>query len=642
MYESTGEASDGAAFHLVRDGRSVATIVVPAQPLPVETYAAQELQYHVEAATGARLPIVTESDDLPAGARVYLGNCEAARVAVTDPSALPGNGYVLRVVGEDLYVTGRDGEGDPLALRTHAGTLFAVYDLLEEHFGVRWLWPGRLGEVIPHRQDLSVPASEKTVEPRLLFQEWRGGRNEGERAWLRRHRFHRGVDPSYRHAFTAYWPRFGATHPEYFAMLPDGTRRLHPDYEGEHRYIHMCLSEPALWHQIIEDWKAEGAPEFLNVSENDGWAGCACPTCLSWDEPDPENPVPFDQRLESARRVLDGVEEVDVFGRPGDRCDWVLKLGSLSDRYARFWATIHELASKIRPDVKVFAYAYANYREPPRENVRLHRNIVLGMVPDAFFPYNEAESRSFRAMWTGWARTGCSLFLRPNLTLQAPGFPVFYARVLGEDVSFAASHAMVGADFDSLTSFYSTQGPTLYVLPRILQHPDLPVDVILGEFYAAFGQAEQAVREYCAHWEAATPAYPTADHWRMLRARWKYGGRSYGPFYTVAAQVFSPQVMREGQAILARARRQALGDAQAEARVEWLAKGLRHTELILAGQQAYEHAVDTGDRTRIEQAIDSLRRFRAENVGYDAANFAGLHGEEGSWERVPEDAPPIL
>ena len=45
------------ALDLVKDGKPVASIVIPSQPLPVETYAAEELQYHVEAATGARLPI---------------------------------------------------------------------------------------------------------------------------------------------------------------------------------------------------------------------------------------------------------------------------------------------------------------------------------------------------------------------------------------------------------------------------------------------------------------------------------------------------------------------------------------------------------------------------------------------------------
>ena len=50
---------------------------------------------------------------------------------------------------------------------------------------------------------------------------------------------------------------------------------------------------------------------------------------------------------------------------PGIKGDWQLQLGSLSDRYAKFWKAVADEAVKIRPDVKVTSYAYDNYRKPP-------------------------------------------------------------------------------------------------------------------------------------------------------------------------------------------------------------------------------------------------------------------------------------
>src|ERR1700744_6504464 len=116
---------------LVHDGKPVATIVVPAHPFRVESYAATELQYHIQTSTGASLQIVEESAALPIGAHIYLGNCSAARAAKVDPSALPGNGYIVKSVAGDLFIAGKDSRGDPLDLDTHEGTLFGVYDLLE-------------------------------------------------------------------------------------------------------------------------------------------------------------------------------------------------------------------------------------------------------------------------------------------------------------------------------------------------------------------------------------------------------------------------------------------------------------------------------------------------------------------------------
>jgi len=64
-----------AGLELVREGKPLASIIIPTEPLPVESCAARELQYHVELATGAELTILSEDQELPAGAHLYLGRC---------------------------------------------------------------------------------------------------------------------------------------------------------------------------------------------------------------------------------------------------------------------------------------------------------------------------------------------------------------------------------------------------------------------------------------------------------------------------------------------------------------------------------------------------------------------------------------
>jgi hypothetical protein len=616
-------ACPAAAVELVRGGKATGSIVIPAQAVPVESYAAKELQHHVELATGATVPIIAEGEALPAGGHVYLGHCKAAEAANVNPSPLPGNGYQVKTVDNDLYIAGNDSPGDPLDLDTHEGTLFAVYDLLEREAHVRWLWPGKMGEVIPHTADFSLAPADATVTPRLWFKQWRGGSSVGERVWLKRQRFGRSVQPSYGHSFGKYWPRFGATHPEFFAMLPDGTRRPDPHGEPGPDWMHMCVSEPGLWKQIIADWKAHGSREFLNVCEDDGWAGCACPRCLSWDEPDPDNPVPFDKRLEAARKVFDR-----------GRDDWMLQFGSLSDRYARFWKIIADEAAKTRPDVKVVSYVYDNYRKPPIK-AALSQNVLCGLVPqESIFGYSDDDSRVFRHDWSGWERTGCALFLRPNYTLQAQNVPASWAHTLGEDLEFAAAHGLRGTDFDSLTSKYATQGPTLYVLAVILNHPDASVDAVLDDYYAAFGPARDTVKAYFDLWESIYPQYSDDEKLSRIKAKRKYGSGTYGPFYLLARDIYTPAIMARGHALLEQARAKAADDAAASARVEWLAKGLAHADLILATESAYERGIDTGDKTAFHDAYRALQAFRQENADYDRTHFAGLTGIERVWERV--------
>jgi len=613
-------------LELVRDGNPLASIAIPAQALPVETYAAKELQYHLESSTGARLPIVSENDGTLGKNNIYLGRCAAAAAAGLDPSRLPGNGYLIKITPSDLFITGKDSEGDPLGLDTHEGTLFGVYDLLEKDLHIRWLWPGKLGEVIPRQASLVLDPSEARVTPHLQFKQWRGGSSEGERVWLKRQRFGRSLRPQYGHSFGNYWPRFGQTHPEYFNMLPDGTRRLDPTADPGPEWAHMCVSEPGLVKQIIADWRERKTPEFLNVCENDGWAGCACPICLSWDEPDPECPVAFDKRLEAARRAF--------AGELGRRDEWMLQLGSLSDRFARFWKRAAEAAAQIRPDVKVVSYVYDNYRKPPVKAV-LNSNVLCGLVPqESIFGYSKIDSAIFRRDWSGWEKTGCELFLRPNYTLQAPNFPAFYARTLGEDLKFAMAHGLKGTDFDSLTSKYSTQGPSLYMLATILNHPEISTEAVITEFCAAFGPASKTVSQYFQLWESVYPNYSAVDQAEKINAKRKYGAGLYGPYYLLADEIFAPEAMRKAASLLETAQTQAANDGLAKARVEWLIKGFKQAELMLAVEHSYERAVDTGEKAEFLASYHALRNFRDSNADYDKVNFAGLSGDEPKWEKL--------
>jgi uncharacterized protein DUF4838 len=614
------------ALELVRDGKPVAIIVIPAQPLPVEAYAAKELQYHVETSTGVELAIVSEDRDAPAMAHIYLGHCKASRGTKVDPSSLPGNGYAIETGGAGLYIAGKDSSGDPLDLDTREGTLFAVYDILENEMQVHWLWPGKLGEVIPRQRNLSLAPSAGSFKPLLWFKRWRGGSSLGERVWLKRQRFGRSVQPQYGHSFGQYWPRFSQTRPEYFSMLPDGTRRLDPTQDPGPEWVHMCVSNPDLVNQIISDWKARGNPEFLNVCENDGWAGCSCANCLSWDEPDPDNPVPFDHRLDAAKRAFSG--------QAGRADTWMLQLGSLSDRFARFWKSVAAEASQIRPDVKVVSYVYDNYRKPPVKAL-LNQNVLCGVVPqESIFGYSKLDSDVFRRDWLGWEKTGCRLFLRPNYTLQAPNFPAFYARTLGEDLKFALAHGLAGTDFDSLTSKYSTQGPTLYMLARILNHPEASVDGVLDEFYAAFGPAKGAIQEYFELWESLYPNYSATEQAKRVEAKRKYGAGTYGPFYILAGEIYRPEAMSAARLLLEKARSQAAEDKTASARIEWLSKGLEQAELILTSERTYERGVDTSAKSDFLTAYEALKNFRRQNAEYDEVNFAGLEGAEPTWEKA--------
>src|SRR5262249_40458952 len=65
-------------------------------------------------------------------------------------------GHVLALFGTDAH-TPADAHG----------TRYAVTTFLEDRLGVRYLWPGELGKVVPRRETITVADFEQRFTPRL-------------------------------------------------------------------------------------------------------------------------------------------------------------------------------------------------------------------------------------------------------------------------------------------------------------------------------------------------------------------------------------------------------------------------------------------------------------------------------------------
>jgi Domain of unknown function (DUF4838)/Glycosyl hydrolases family 2, sugar binding domain len=625
------------ALNIATDGQPLATIIVPDDALPVVRFAAEELQYHVRRASGAELPILTESKMPESGALVILGACHATVEAGITPESLEPNEWVGKLTDDRLYLAGDDSDGPAAWIlhgnRTRVGTLFAVYELIEQEMGVLWLWPGELGELIPAAKSIAVDTWDVRGKPAFVHTRWRDGgpmltgadgwaaqetrsrflNEQGK--WLRRHRFAMGRNMDMAHAFTKWWDKYGETHPEYFNLLPDGTRRSDPNYfGGSTELISMSVGNPDFHRAVVEHWLETRTPQkpWIDCSENDTPGKCMCALCMAQDEPDPELDFPWEEREQRAR---------DAFAA-GDK-NWVRHLGALSDRYARYYLAVLEEAQKHDPDAVVMGYAYANTVNPPL-NTTLNPSVIIGVVPPMYYPWTGAKRDYNRRQWEGWAATGPRMFLRPNWMLDGHNLPLFLARKLGDDFRFYAANGLIGTDFDSLTGQYATQGPNLYMLTRLHQKPEMSVDAVLDEYYSAFGSAENAVRDYFAHWERVA----NEDRGEIIE------GLHWSHFYRQAHVIFTPEVMARGRELLDRAAEQARGDRPAEERVAWLSKGLRNAELVLETQRAYEGYRERGDFDGYLAALKVLDEYRASVEGDLIGNFSALYtNEQRTWDR---------
>jgi hypothetical protein len=161
-----------ADMTLVAEGQPRATIVVAkagAEPArkKIQT-AAEELQAYLQKISGAKLPIVDDSQS-PAGALILVGPSQLSdSLGIAIPagvtSARREEGFVIVCKGDRLLLAGNN-DGP------YHGTEYAVYDFLRG-LGVRWFMPGEFGEIVPHAATVRVPEQRVEEKPDFVMRNW--------------------------------------------------------------------------------------------------------------------------------------------------------------------------------------------------------------------------------------------------------------------------------------------------------------------------------------------------------------------------------------------------------------------------------------------------------------------------------------
>ena len=588
-----GRQRSDAALVLVDEGRANAVIVTADKPGPLAKYAVAELNTHLELMCGTRLPVTPESKLSATDSRpqVLVGDCAAAKSAGLVSAELDPERTVVRSSGNRLFLIGGD-RGTPTRIPplgyTALGTLYAVYDMLETDLGLRWLWPGDAGTLVPKQTTVRIGDVDRSFQPPLIQRNIRGGLHDWGNAvaalgmttrqrgvlsrewnqWARRHRLGRRASFGFGHAYNNWLDKYGHEHPDWFAMMPDGTRvtpeKPYPSLER----AKLCVTNPSLLDFIAERGmeSLEKNPTVLSFSAcpNDSRGYCMCPKCKALDPPE-------------------GMPT--LMNYPGGNSMYP----SLSDRYVWFWNQLAQRLGDRYPDRYIGAYAYSNYNHPPLRE-KLSKRVIIGYV--GFNYLDAAYTEQSRKDWAGWSETGCKLYLRPNLLLVGHGYPLNYARELGRDIKTCFGTGMLGTDFDSMTHQYAAQAPIFYVLTSLLWDPEREVDTVYAEFMdAAYGPAAAAMRRYWDRLEKLTA--------EIAGRQSGEGGHDTTPnFHEVTPQFYDDALLRELRVMLDDAEAAAEGNAPVRTRVAACRTALEYAEIqrsVVATVKRYGTQADNRD-----------------------------------------------
>jgi len=559
-------------YALTENGQPLALLIAKAAASRVEGYAVAELQTFVKQMTGAELAVAhtARAGDYP----IYVGAAARGRLAGFDWAALGDEGFLLRSTGAGLYVAGAK----------DLGTLYGVYTLLER-FGVRWLMPGELGEVVPATRDLRVGSLDETQRPSFTYRWIEDGR------WALRNKMNISVEvegapigPQWKWSYHTHFylvppEAYYEAHPEWFALVHGKRRRPADTHQQSHQ---LCTTNPGLIEQMATNVMAffEEHPEvdILSVAPQDGGGFCECEACRALDEKRPE----------------------------GDA--WH---GRYSKRLAVFNNEVARRVGKVCPDKIIKVGAYAMYlRAPLDPGYRPEPNLAVQVCHTYSCNNHPIDSdclrqgQYFRKELERWAEIANHLFIYEYYRKGMWGeMPYDQVHVIRHDLPYYKRIGVEGFFTQPARDRWPACGLNHYIAAKLTWDVDLDVDRLLADYYDAFFcEAAGPMRRYYEGLMAAFVDYD--DCISPYGYKW--------PTFA-APEIFTPEVVARLGGALADAERAATRDAvrarirRIRARVDYLALVLDYLRAV----RAPFDGIDLNDKGALQGAHGKARDIGA-------------------------------
>lgn len=411
----TSPAHAQAAPALARDGRTTYVIAVAGDAIPAEEKAARELAEYLRQITGATFATRPEAQVPATAPQILVG--AGARVKQLLPgqdwAALGADSVVLKTVGRNLVLAG----GRP------RGTLYAVYQFLEEQAGVRWWTPAE--SAVPHTPTLLLPALNVAYTPPFRYREHyttsvqrdplfatrlrENGNSQKQGEELGGHYSILG----WAHTFDQLLPpaKYFKEHPEWYSDADNGGKpSTAQSRQPAPQTSQLCLTNEAARRELTRvalEWiRKDPGAGMISIAQNDNMNRCTADADLALE----------------ARE------------------------GSPSGPLLHFVNAVAADIEKEFPNFLVETLAYSYTRKPPHQ-VRPRRNVLVRLCIDADFsrPLDSEANRDFRADLQGWKAIAPRLFVWDYITNFANEiWPHPNLRVLGPNLRFFAAGHVIG------------------------------------------------------------------------------------------------------------------------------------------------------------------------------------------------------
>lgn len=423
---------------IVDNGKSTFTIVVPHKIPKHLDSAVKELQRDIEIATGAKLPVKTESENITSPV-ISLGDTAQTKAAGFSSSEMSEDSYRIVTQNGNIYILGVDTPDDGWAsgAGTSRGTANGIYVFLEDYLDVRWLMPGDLGRDVPGKSTLTIADIDRSETPLFNYRrmpyldsnsthtqlaainDWqdrqRIGKQAGPVAFSAGHNWWQTVNKAFGEGSSAESntkavQKLYEQHPDWFAMDAFGKRPL-----PKSKYEKFETTNPELvrWfaEQAIKSLKAQTRPYPYSLSPSDGGR---------WSQ-SPESKALYDPPIPNV------VDPETPSGQPGT-----------SSLVLKWYHDVAQIVAEEYPEGKVSGYIYSSFLYPPTKvDMKLPDNLVPQIAPSISYGYGlyrPETQKLFKEVMSAWAKVtpeNWYYYDLPNVMLRQDSHRVGDARFHG-------------------------------------------------------------------------------------------------------------------------------------------------------------------------------------------------------------------
>ncbi|MCK5844720.1 MAG: DUF4838 domain-containing protein, partial [Victivallales bacterium] len=573
--------SISAESFIVKDGKPLAEIVIAENPPRSVPIAAEQLQYYIQRISGAKLQIVNKATSaFPV--KIYVGKSSYTDKMGINDKGLKYGAYKIISGKDSLVLLGHDADFTPYktyvglekgrrknyddwdvvtkgkfynpmikgryckSLKLWAsdarGSFNAVCGFLRK-LGVRWYFPGEIGEIVPEKQNISIPKVNKTVHPDFAFRNLyfyyvdfhRGSREEvlwQMRLGLNDGKETIGIGSGFGHGLQNVLVR-DKSDPTRFAIF-DGKRNVKPP-----KGVGMpCLSSGSLFKATLKYARVvfDTYPDqrMIDIGPPDGYGSlCQCPLC----------------------------KEKGTFDR-----GWS---GRMSDYVWDFVNRVAKELYKSHPDRVVNVIAYSGYKQPPLKIDEMSPNLTITICRWRSNFTDPEVKRKSHELTDAWLKKLPSkeiyiwdYYLCNRRTGPWVGVPAYFPHVASEDLKFLKGKSK-GEFIEISRNHYTWNVPwhalavnhlNSYVTARLYWNADLDIEKLLKEYYDKFyGPAAEQMKAFVdyseANWPRAIKEVKVIDEMRRLitSARKAAGEGIYGKRVQMLVEYMKPLVAKRAK-----------------------------------------------------------------------------------------------